>query len=291
MDAFKDIIAGTMAGFFSKVIEYPFDTVKVRLQTTPEKYKNAVDCFRIMTKTEGPVAVFRGLPAPLVGAMAENSIVFFGYSGAGRLLFPKTPKHMYSPSQVALASAISGVAVACWLTPVEYVKCRLQAKHTSKMYNSAFDCLMKTVYEKRGVLKLSTGLSATMGREVPGAVMYFGAYEGVKYVLAPNQKDLPLWKTMVSGGAAGVAYWSAIYPIDLVKSRMQTSENKSGTLSFRQEFIRVYRSSGATGLYKGIGVTVPRAVISNAVIFGVYEQTLKQLDNMFPKQTVTLDMC
>jgi len=73
----KDLMAGTMAGLFSKVIEYPFDTLKVRLQTTPEKYGNsALQCFRTMTQQEGYMSIFRGLPAPLFGAMAENSIIF-----------------------------------------------------------------------------------------------------------------------------------------------------------------------------------------------------------------------
>jgi len=77
MDQTKDLIAGTMAGLFSKVIEYPCDTLKVRLQTTPEKYNNsAYQCFRKMTTHNGYLSIFRGLPAPLLGAMGENSVIF-----------------------------------------------------------------------------------------------------------------------------------------------------------------------------------------------------------------------
>jgi len=77
MDQTKDLVAGTLVGLFSKVIEYPFDTLKVRLQTSPEKYNNsALYCFRKMTTQEGYLSIFRGLPAPLIGAMGENSVIF-----------------------------------------------------------------------------------------------------------------------------------------------------------------------------------------------------------------------
>lgn len=76
MEQTKDIMAGTIAGILSKLIEHPFDTLKVRLQTTPEKYKSAFQCFRKMTAQEGYLSIFRGLPAPLIGAMGASSILF-----------------------------------------------------------------------------------------------------------------------------------------------------------------------------------------------------------------------
>jgi len=77
MEQVKDLLSGTIAGLYCKVIEYPFDTLKVRLQTTPEKYGySALQCYRAMTLQEGHMSIFKGLPAPLFGAMGENSIVF-----------------------------------------------------------------------------------------------------------------------------------------------------------------------------------------------------------------------
>lgn len=39
-----NLIAGMGSGAFCKVIEYPFDTVKVLLQSDPNKYKGPLDC-------------------------------------------------------------------------------------------------------------------------------------------------------------------------------------------------------------------------------------------------------
>jgi len=82
---------------------------------------------------------------------------------------------------------VAGFAVGTWLTPVEYVKCRLQAQHTAGMYNSAFHCLQSTVKETGGIRKLLfTGYGTTLAREMPGNAVYFLAYETVSKMLSPG---------------------------------------------------------------------------------------------------------
>ncbi|KAI2449842.1 mitochondrial ornithine carrier protein, partial [Ophidiomyces ophidiicola] len=56
-EAVKDVLFGSLAGIAGKYIEYPFDTVKVRLQSQPDgiplQYKGPIDCFRQSFKAEG----------------------------------------------------------------------------------------------------------------------------------------------------------------------------------------------------------------------------------------------
>jgi len=276
----KDLLAGTMAGLFSKVIEYPFDTLKVRLQTTPEKYGNsALQCFRTMTESEGYMSIFRGLPAPLFGAMAENSIIFWSYGLAGRYIGGGKPKSELSLTQIGASAFVAGFAVGTWLTPVEYVKCRLQARHTAGMYNSAFHCLQLTLASPGGVRTLFTGFGTTQAREMPGNAVYFMAYETVSKWLTPaNGQPAPVYAVLAGGGSAGVAYWSCIYPFDMVKSRIQTSATVE---PFATVFVREYRTKGIAGLYRGIGVTLPRAILSDGVIFFAYEYSKRLLDSLF----------
>jgi len=276
----KDLIAGTMAGLVSKIIEYPFDTVKVRLQTTPEKYGNsAIRCFRAMVENEGYTSLFRGLPAPLFGAMAENSIIFWSYGVAARYIGGGKPKSELSCAQIGISAFLAGFAVGTWLTPVEYVKCRLQAKHTAGMYNSAFHCLRLTLASPGGARTLFTGFSTTLGREMPGSAAYFIAYETVsKWMTPADGQPAPVYAVLVGGGSAGVAYWSCIYPFDLVKSRIQTAAKIE---PFATVFVQEYRAKGVVGLYRGIGVTLPRAILSNGVIFFAYEYSKRFLDSLY----------
>ncbi|RQM05050.1 hypothetical protein DH86_00003628, partial [Scytalidium sp. 3C] len=70
-----------ISGIAGKYIEYPFDTVKVRLQSQPDHlpplYKGPLDCFKQSIRNEGFVSLYRGISAPLVGAALETSSLFF----------------------------------------------------------------------------------------------------------------------------------------------------------------------------------------------------------------------
>jgi len=83
-EAIKDIVCGSVAGVVGKYIEYPFDTVKVRLQSQPDtvplRYTGPLDCFKKSLQRDGFIGIYRGISAPLVGAAVETSTLFFSVS-------------------------------------------------------------------------------------------------------------------------------------------------------------------------------------------------------------------
>jgi hypothetical protein len=80
-EALKDVAFGSISGIVGKFIEYPFDTVKVRLQSQPDRlpplYTGPLDCFKQALRRDGFVGLYRGISAPLVGAAVETSGLFF----------------------------------------------------------------------------------------------------------------------------------------------------------------------------------------------------------------------
>lgn len=86
-EAFKDVVCGSVAGVVGKYIEYPFDTVKVRLQsqpaTLPLRYNGPLDCFKQSLQRDGFLGIYRGISAPLVGAAVETSTLFFSVRSPG----------------------------------------------------------------------------------------------------------------------------------------------------------------------------------------------------------------
>lgn len=83
-EALKDIAFGSTAGVAGKFVEYPFDTVKVRLQSQPDhlplRYTGPLDCFRQSLHRDGVRGLYRGISAPLFGAAVETSSLFFSVS-------------------------------------------------------------------------------------------------------------------------------------------------------------------------------------------------------------------
>jgi hypothetical protein len=74
---------------------------------------------------------------------------------------------------------------------------------------------------------------------------------------------------------SGVAFWSSVYPVDLVKSRMQTSPER---VSFLQMFNIIFRAEGVRGLYAGVGPCLVRAFPANAALFFTVDLCHKILD-------------
>lgn len=120
----------------------------------------------------------------------------------------------------------------------------------------------------------------TMIRDAPSYGIYFWAYESMKRVLQVNSGD-NAWKLLLAGGVAGTVSWASIYPIDVVKSRlqMQHKHNNENTrilidrpyASIKDCVVRSYKAEGAGVFFRGLWPTLLRGFPVNAVTFYIYE--------------------
>jgi hypothetical protein len=288
----KDFVAGTVGGFAGKLFDYPFDTVKVLLQTQDvagykgPKYSGAVHCLRHTVQTKGWLGLYKGLSSPLLGSMGENAVLFWSYGIFKNLLGEKDARargEELSLTKLAVAGAGAGAVVPCVLTPVELVKCRLQVQQSIspefRAYKGPIDCIVKTVKQEGVARGLYKGNAAMLLREIPGNFAWYGVYEGVCKLCIPEggtKNDLGPSVHLLGGAASGIAYWTAFYPADTVKSYIQTDPRftSSGLLEVAR---RIYAENGVRGLYRGWLVTVLRAAPAHALIFACYEAVAKRL--------------
>ena len=64
----KTAVAGQAGGMLGMSISYPFDTVRIRLQTDPAiRGQSMVAAAKWITRLDGPMALFRGLFVPVMG--------------------------------------------------------------------------------------------------------------------------------------------------------------------------------------------------------------------------------
>lgn len=83
----KVFVAGGCAGIFNWVVAIAPDTLKSRLQTSPEgKYTGIIQVYRDMVRTEGHRALFKGLTPVLLRAFPANAFCFLGFELSVRLL-------------------------------------------------------------------------------------------------------------------------------------------------------------------------------------------------------------
>lgn len=84
--------------------------------------------------------------------------------------------------------------------------------------------------------------------------------------------DIPAWKIALYGGLAGEALWLASYPLDVVKSKMQT-DNLGADKTYKGMsdcFSKTWQKEGMRGFWKGLGPTCLRAMPVSAGTFFVY---------------------
>lgn len=146
---------------------------------------------------------------------------------------------------------------------------------------TAFE-LVREIVRKNGVFGLFQGLQSTIVREMPGYFVFFGAYEGTRTLLAPagqTKEDCGPVATIVAGAVSGIALWSVIYPIDVVKSRIQVSHESMNKGLF-VHILDISRREGVHFLYSGLRPTLIRTIPASGALFLSYEYTKKILNDI-----------
>lgn len=287
-----DLVAGSLGGIALVYVSQPMDTVKVKMQTFPHLYQNMINCTVSTFKRDG---LFRGLYAGTVPALianvAENSVVFAAYGACQNLVATIGRKPSVS-ELTALDNATAGFLAAFFssftLCPTELIKCKLQAlretqqnKPNEKVNHISPYQLTKKILRAEGIPGMFRGLTSTFAREMPGYFFFFGGYEATRELLAkPGQSkdDIGPLNTMAAGAVGGVALWTAIFPADVIKSRIQV---QSLTHSMTQVGMEIIRKEGFLALYNGLQPTIVRTIPATAVLFVVYEYSKKFMTELF----------
>ena len=290
--ALQNTVFGSIAGVLGKIIEYPFDTVKVRLQSQPLglplRFTGPLDCFRQSITRDGFLSLYRGISAPLFGAAIETSSLFFSYrvaqEAAKITIYHRVREDDKLPLEsLVLCGAASGAFTSLFLTPIELVKCQMQIPISASSARTAGPLsIITSVVRHHGLFGFWHGQLGTFIRETGGSAAWFGSYEAVgalfkKYNAMDDDEEpkLHFYQRLLAGAAAGMNYNFVCFPADTIKSRMQTAEVVPGLKDGREKFWAscraLWKQQGLRGMYRGCGITVARAAPSSAVIFAVEE--------------------
>jgi solute carrier family 25 carnitine/acylcarnitine transporter 20/29 len=207
------------------------------------------------------------------------AVSFWGYDLGKQLVTsysPPSPDGGLSIAQISAAGFFSAIPMTAITAPFERVKVILQVQGQKlkpgeePKYKGGAD-VVRQLYREGGVRSVFRGSAATLARDGPGSAAYFAAYEYIKRRLTPRdpatgkpQGDLSLTAITCAGGAAGIAMWIPVFPIDTVKSRLQTAE---GNVSIGSVVRELYARGGVKAFFPGFGPALARAVPANAATF------------------------
>lgn len=188
-----------------------------------------------------------------MGLAGLNAILFVSYGGLLRAFerqhqpssaFDNNADFEPTLGQVYLAGCGAGIASFFFSTPTDLVKIQAQVSVTPK---SSWQ-VTREIFSRNGIrgtvwcklcyllldflrlicisnIGFYQGGWITIIRDAPSYGIYFWVYEGMKRLLEVDQTQNTCgsnaWKLLLAGGAAGALSWTSIYPIDVVKSRLQ----------------------------------------------------------------------
>lgn len=120
----------------------------------------------------------------------------------------------------------------------------------------------------------------TILRECIGSGLYFFIYELImRSFVKPGQRvaDAPLSASLLAGGAAGAGYWAFTYPIDYLKTLIQTDDLKNRKYKGLLDCFNQRKHDGFKSFFRGYGVCMLRSVPVNGGGFFVFEMVMRAL--------------
>lgn len=284
-----NLFSGTCAGVGICLVGHPFDTVKVLLQSQSSVnpvYSGMVDATKRTIQTDGVSGLYKGVASPLAGMMMFNALQFAAYSNLRA--FATDNGRVETGSRFLLAGAVTGAIVTVIEAPQDLIKSQMQqtmlksaADGLPPAYSSTMDCV-KQIYAKRGIFGFAQGAEATLYRNVGAVALYFGVYEVAKQRAMALRGGKPTSLDFLFAGAAGgVAYWLFTYPLDVIKSAMQTDAvlPKDRKYSSYGDCMRkLYAEGGVSRFTRGFAPCLLRAGPANAVGFFLMETSKKLFD-------------
>ena len=292
-----NLFAGGLGGLCSLVVGYPFDTVKVRLQTS-SNYSSAIDCLKKIVIGEGFFALFRGISALACVALPRFALMFHTNAVVKNLLNDSNNNQNNNSHsdlnyrQILLSGALSQLfVVPLIVAPLERAKVILQ---TNNQIGGQFDCV-KHIVKTEGIGGVFRGTLITYARDMPSFATYFLVYEYLRhnFFTDPTTGIVGVPGTIVAGATAGIAGWTVAIPADVIKSRLQAriilDSNSKPNHNLVTTIAELHAQDGFRGFFRGAGPVLLRAGPANAAAFLGYEASIVVIAYLWPPSSSKLN--
>ena len=172
------LLAGACAGMTATAITHPLDTLRLRLALPNHGYRGISHAASHIVRTEGWLALYRGLGPTLMGIAPYAALNFAAYDLAkARFYGGGRPQ---SPASNLLLGAATGTFAATACFPLDTIRRRMQM--AGKTYDGQLDAFL-TIARTEGWRGFYRGWLANTLKVVPQNSIRFVSYELLKQLL------------------------------------------------------------------------------------------------------------
>lgn len=276
-DSWIDFLAGWCSGAAAVVAIQPVDTVLTRLQAGRQVAAvNTYSAARGLVNTVGVGSLWRGSSAMIGAVPLQNALLMGGYGMGKRITSESEDDEKLAA--VFVGGCVGGVLQSFLMSPVELVKVRQQV-HVEQSALAAGQRAVQSVVQNNAW----RGLGATLLRDgIPHGV-WFASYEACKNYLESKRpvedKNTTDWSVpLASGAVAATVAWGVGYPFDLIKTRIQASNQQQTILGTARTLVQEANGNVFQGLYRGFGLKLVRSVPASMIGFTTYELVKESIE-------------
>ncbi|XP_052145213.1 calcium-dependent mitochondrial ATP-magnesium/phosphate carrier protein 3-like [Oryza glaberrima] len=186
-----------------------------------------------------------------------------------------------SASKYLIAGGVSGATSRTATAPLDRLKVIMQVQTNRTTVLQA----VKDIWREGSLRGFFRGNGLNVVKVAPESAIRFYAYEMLKeYIMkskGENKSDIGTSGRLMAGGLAGAVAQTAIYPIDLVKTRLQTFACGSGKIPSLGALSRdIWMQEGPRAFYRGLVPSLLGMVPYAGIDLTVYE-TLKEMSKTY----------
>ncbi|KAF2731197.1 mitochondrial carrier [Polyplosphaeria fusca] len=308
-------LAGGIAGIVSRTSTAPLDRLKVYLIAQTSVTEEAVSAAKsgnvihaslrafqpLATATKelwaagGIRSLYAGNGLNVIKIMPESAIKFGAFEASKRA-FAKLEGHN-DPSAIQswskfVSGGIGGMVSQFAVYPIDTLKFRMQCEIVSGglQGNQLILATAKKMWQTGGFLAYYRGLPMGLIGIFPYAALDLGTFEYLKRAIASrnakrrgcHEEDAEPGGIMTAaiGGFSGAIGASAVYPLNLLRTRLQSQgtvlhpRTYTGILDVTQQTIK---GEGVRGLFKGLTPNLLKVVPAVSITYVVYDKSKKAL--------------
>ncbi|KAG8388172.1 hypothetical protein BUALT_Bualt02G0098200 [Buddleja alternifolia] len=185
-------------------------------------------------------------------------------------------KHVHA-TKYLIAGGVAGAASRTATAPLDRLKVKLQVQTTQASIGPA----VKSIWKEGGLLGFFRGNGINVLKVAPESAIKFYTYEVLKDVIGNGNGDIGTGGRLLAGGLAGAVAQTSIYPMDLVKTRLQTfSCDKGNVPSLGRLSKDIWVHEGARAFYRGLVPSLLGIIPYAGIDLAAYE-TFKDMSRKY----------
>ncbi|KAK9880951.1 hypothetical protein WA026_013275 [Henosepilachna vigintioctopunctata] len=290
------MFAGSASGCITRLICQPLDVLKIRFQlqvepimknsTTKSKYQSIFQATTLILREEGVQALWKG--------HNPGQLLSITYGLAQFTSFEILTKHASLlgvgrdwNSVNFTCGTISGCFATLMSFPFDVVRTRLVAQSEKQRIYRGITHAFTQIVKQEGPMVLFRGVLPTflqVGPHAGAQFMFYKMFDNLYKNIFESEKNT-FTRSATAGSLAGFFAKIVVFPLDLVKKRLQIQGFNRGKM-FGENFVcdglisclqKIYMTEGYKGYFKGLNAGLLKAVATSALHFSSYEMVCEAI--------------